>query len=251
MGVVGGAVVAAGASVFCGGGPALADESAGRNIGLVVVDNSSADSLVAIDHLFETDHMVETGRLFGTDHIVETDRLFGTDHIVETDRLFGTGRLFGTDHMVETDRLFAADRLQAFDRLPLIDNSSADSWLEVDRTLNTLMGSRGTAGSDHDGGGGAIDVRTGDTSGALPGPGSGAGRAAEAEPEQSGPGTGSRTATAPGPPGDDEGDDDEGDADTEEPEAEGGSGGGAAALVSPLSWVTQIGHPMWQGESGD
>ncbi|MFJ2094321.1 hypothetical protein ACIOEW_34465 [Streptomyces sp. NPDC087901] len=39
-----------------------------------------------------------------------------------------------------------------------IDNSNADSWLEVDRTLNVLGPlSRGTAGSDHDGGGGAIE----------------------------------------------------------------------------------------------
>ncbi|RDG37503.1 hypothetical protein DVH02_14345 [Streptomyces corynorhini] len=43
--------------------------------------------------------------------------------------------------------------------LLVIDNSHADSWLEVDRTLNFLIGSKGTAGSDHDGGGGAIDVR--------------------------------------------------------------------------------------------
>ncbi|MFD7526478.1 hypothetical protein ACFV8E_02485 [Streptomyces sp. NPDC059849] len=42
--------------------------------------------------------------------------------------------------------------------LVTIDNSNADSWLEVDRTLNVLGPlSKGTAGSDHDGGGGAID----------------------------------------------------------------------------------------------
>lgn len=42
--------------------------------------------------------------------------------------------------------------------LVTIDNSNADSWLEVDRTLNVLGPlSRGTAGSDHDGGGGAIE----------------------------------------------------------------------------------------------
>ncbi|MDX3854135.1 hypothetical protein [Streptomyces sp. AK02-01A] len=52
--------------------------------------------------------------------------------------------------------------------LLVIDNSSADSWLEVDRTLNTLVGGKGTAGSDHDGGGGAVDVRTGDVSGSGP-----------------------------------------------------------------------------------
>ncbi|WNE99623.1 hypothetical protein PS467_31975 [Streptomyces luomodiensis] len=67
--------------------------------------------------------------------------------------------------------------------LVVIDNSFADSWLEVDRTLNTLLLSRGTAGSDHDGGGGAIDVVAGDTAGA--------------------------------------------------------------------DWVAQLGHPPWQGESGD
>ncbi|MBK3592089.1 MULTISPECIES: hypothetical protein [Streptomyces] len=36
--------------------------------------------------------------------------------------------------------------------------SNADSWLEIDRTLNVLAPlSKGTAGSDHDGGGGAIE----------------------------------------------------------------------------------------------
>ncbi|MBA6441404.1 MULTISPECIES: hypothetical protein [Streptomyces] len=50
--------------------------------------------------------------------------------------------------------------------LVVVDNSGADSWLEVDRTLNTLLLSRGTAGSDHDGGGGAIDVVAGDIAGA-------------------------------------------------------------------------------------
>ncbi|MBT2383566.1 hypothetical protein [Streptomyces sp. ISL-11] len=47
----------------------------------------------------------------------------------------------------------------------VIDNSRADSWLEVDRTGNSLVGGRGTAGSDHDGGGGAIDVRNRDVGG--------------------------------------------------------------------------------------
>lgn len=40
--------------------------------------------------------------------------------------------------------------------LLIIDNSNADSWLEVDRTLNTLINSEGTAGSDHDGDGGDV-----------------------------------------------------------------------------------------------
>ncbi|WEO94535.1 hypothetical protein A6P39_011235 [Streptomyces sp. FXJ1.172] len=34
--------------------------------------------------------------------------------------------------------------------ITVIDNSHADSWLEVDRTANVQTG-RGTAGSDHDG----------------------------------------------------------------------------------------------------
>ncbi|MEV4973379.1 hypothetical protein [Streptomyces scopuliridis] len=67
--------------------------------------------------------------------------------------------------------------------LVVIDNSHADSWLEVDRTLNMLFRSKGTAGSDHDGGGGAIDVQTGDVSergngsgnGSTNGPGNGSG----------------------------------------------------------------------------
>ncbi|MFE5868895.1 hypothetical protein ACFQ6V_09615 [Streptomyces roseifaciens] len=49
----------------------------------------------------------------------------------------------------------------------VVDNSRADSWLEVDRTANTLIGSKGTAGSDHDGGGGAIDVRNRDVGGSA------------------------------------------------------------------------------------
>ncbi|MFD7667382.1 hypothetical protein [Streptomyces sp. NPDC059788] len=49
--------------------------------------------------------------------------------------------------------------------LLVVDNSAADSWLEIDRTLNTLLAGKGTAGSDHDGGGGAIDVRTRDANG--------------------------------------------------------------------------------------
>jgi hypothetical protein len=39
--------------------------------------------------------------------------------------------------------------------ITVIDNSHADSWLEVDRTANVQTGS-GTAGSDHDGS--AVDV---------------------------------------------------------------------------------------------
>ncbi|MEU1009939.1 hypothetical protein ACIP4Y_09720 [Streptomyces sp. NPDC088810] len=39
--------------------------------------------------------------------------------------------------------------------ITVIDNSQADSWLEVDRAANVQTGS-GTAGSDHDGS--AVDV---------------------------------------------------------------------------------------------
>ncbi|MCD9141863.1 hypothetical protein [Streptomyces albireticuli] len=46
-----------------------------------------------------------------------------------------------------------------------VDNSGADSWLEVDRTANTVAAGKGTAGSDHDGGGGAIDVHNRDVTG--------------------------------------------------------------------------------------
>ncbi|MFF5564852.1 hypothetical protein ACFY7Z_01170 [Streptomyces sp. NPDC012623] len=59
--------------------------------------------------------------------------------------------------------------------LVVIDNSHADSWLEVDRTLNFLIGSKGTAGSDHDGGGGAIDVQAGAGADTTAGPGTGSG----------------------------------------------------------------------------
>lgn len=51
--------------------------------------------------------------------------------------------------------------------LVTIDNSNADSWLEVDRTLNVLGPlSKGTAGSDHDGGGGAVEQHLTGPSGA-------------------------------------------------------------------------------------
>ncbi|MFF2846487.1 hypothetical protein ACFVT5_09150 [Streptomyces sp. NPDC058001] len=46
----------------------------------------------------------------------------------------------------------AADGLIA---LTLVDNSGADSWLEVDRTANYNTGA-GTSGSDHDGS--AVDL---------------------------------------------------------------------------------------------
>ncbi len=46
----------------------------------------------------------------------------------------------------------------------LIDNSHADSWLEVDRTLDQEVGA-GTAGSDHDGP--EVRVRASPASGAA------------------------------------------------------------------------------------
>ncbi|MFF7555166.1 hypothetical protein [Streptomyces olivaceus] len=52
--------------------------------------------------------------------------------------------------------------------LVTIDNSNADSWLEIDRTLNTLAPlSKGTAGSDHDGGGGAVEQHLTDSNARL------------------------------------------------------------------------------------
>ncbi|WP_330337156.1 hypothetical protein [Streptomyces sp. NBC_00557] len=44
----------------------------------------------------------------------------------------------------------AAPALASGNLITVIDNSHADSWLEVDRTAN-LQAGRGTAGSDHDG----------------------------------------------------------------------------------------------------
>ncbi|WP_053708654.1 hypothetical protein [Streptomyces sp. NRRL B-3648] len=49
----------------------------------------------------------------------------------------------------------AAPAVASGSLITVIDNSHADSWLEVDRTANVQTGS-GTAGSDHDGS--AVDV---------------------------------------------------------------------------------------------
>jgi hypothetical protein len=49
----------------------------------------------------------------------------------------------------------AAQAVASDSLITVIDNSEADSWLEVDRTANLQNGS-GTAGSDHDGS--AVDV---------------------------------------------------------------------------------------------
>ncbi|GGR73336.1 MULTISPECIES: hypothetical protein [Streptomyces] len=49
----------------------------------------------------------------------------------------------------------AAPAVASESLITVIDNSEADSWLEVDRTANLQNGS-GTAGSDHDGS--AVDV---------------------------------------------------------------------------------------------
>ncbi|MCQ8192896.1 hypothetical protein [Streptomyces rugosispiralis] len=72
----------------------------------------------------------------------------------------------GAPHDEDREPEEAAPASDQHNGLVVIDNSAADSWLEVDRTLNTLLLSRGTAGSDHDGGGGAIDVVAGDIPGA-------------------------------------------------------------------------------------
>ncbi|WP_241562212.1 hypothetical protein [Streptomyces hoynatensis] len=99
-----------------------------------------------------------------------------------------------------------------------IDNSNADSWLEVDRTLNMLAPfSKGTAGSDHDGGGGAIEQTVTDSAGtglqAAPDE-----DGAEEEEEEE---TGESAATG--------GDDPEGDADAKPGESAGARAPGAPA----------------------
>ncbi|MEE1769658.1 hypothetical protein PUR34_16275 [Streptomyces sp. JV185] len=95
--------------------------------------------------------------------------------------------------------------------LVTIDNSNADSWLEVDRTLNVLGPlSKGTAGSDHDGGGGAIDQNVSSSQGvgvqAAPNENEDEGD----EDESEGTAPGSDAAPESAATG---GDDDEGDAD--------------------------------------
>ncbi|WP_335937069.1 hypothetical protein [Streptomyces sp. PTD5-9] len=95
-----------------------------------------------------------------------------------------------------------------------IDNSNADSWLEVDRTANVLAPlSKGTAGSDHDGGGGAIDQNVSASRGV----------GVQAAPDESGEEDEEEEAAEAATPARDPdsggaatgGDDDEGDADTE------------------------------------
>ncbi|MEV6051385.1 hypothetical protein [Streptomyces sp. NPDC052107] len=49
----------------------------------------------------------------------------------------------------------AAPAVASGSLITVVDNSHADSWLEVDRAANVQTGS-GTAGSDHDGS--AVDV---------------------------------------------------------------------------------------------
>ncbi|MFC9428001.1 hypothetical protein [Streptomyces sp. NPDC056987] len=138
--------------------------------------------------------------------------------------------------------------------LVVIDNSHADSWLEVDRTLNTLISSKGTAGSDHDGGGGAIDVRTGDTSGTAPAPapapapvtapapapGAGQGQG-QAQPPASAPESGTASpsdqARPPAPAG--------------APPPAPAPARAANSTPSLLGWIAQIGHPPWQGDDGE
>ncbi|MEU3709340.1 hypothetical protein [Streptomyces catenulae] len=89
-----------------------------------------------------------------------------------------------------------------------IDNSHADSWLEVDRTLNVLAPlSKGTAGSDHDGGGGAIDQRVESGRGVTQKTVPHDDPRSAADGEEDGAGPRQRTGAATG------GDDPEGDAD--------------------------------------
>ncbi|MFF3631256.1 hypothetical protein [Streptomyces sp. NPDC002164] len=102
-----------------------------------------------------------------------------------------------------------------------IDNSNADSWLEVDRTANVLAPlSKGTAGSDHDGGGGAIDQNVSASQGvgvqAAPDEQADEEEEEDAAPRNPAPRNPAPESAATG------GDDDEGDADTERDARAGG-----------------------------
>ncbi|MCX4549413.1 hypothetical protein OG204_19825 [Streptomyces sp. NBC_01387] len=99
-----------------------------------------------------------------------------------------------------------------------IDNSNADSWLEVDRTLNILGPfSKGTAGSDHDGGGGAIEQTvTGSQNGGVQAAPNERGDDEGDEKKNEGttePGGGTKSGGAKSGSAATGGDDDEGDAD--------------------------------------
>ncbi|MCX4847300.1 hypothetical protein [Streptomyces sp. NBC_00893] len=97
--------------------------------------------------------------------------------------------------------------------LVTIDNSNADSWLEVDRTLNVLGPfSKGTAGSDHDGGGGAIDQNVTSSQGVGVQAAPDESEDEEEEEEEAGTGAAPGSARAPESAATG-GDDDEGDAD--------------------------------------
>ncbi|MFF8916695.1 hypothetical protein ACF08M_26080 [Streptomyces sp. NPDC015032] len=136
--------------------------------------------------------------------------------------------------------------------LVTIDNSNADSWLEVDRTLNVLGPfSKGTAGSDHDGGGGAIDqnVSSSQGVGVQAAPDENANESTnEIEDEDEGeaaagaerpagaaaPGPGPRPGPAAGPESAASGgDDDEGDADHESTRRSRRAGADTAAPSRP------------------
>ncbi|MFJ2674030.1 MULTISPECIES: hypothetical protein [unclassified Streptomyces] len=126
--------------------------------------------------------------------------------------------------------------------LLVVDNSHADSWLEVDRTLNMLFRSKGTAGSDHDGGGGAIDVQTGNNgtgsgdpggSCSCPRPSSGS-EASPAPSSGQSPGSGSGSGSG----------------------AASGAGSGSGSVSGSgsrgvIEQIGQIGHPPYQGENGE
>lgn len=115
-----------------------------------------------------------------------------------------------------------------------IDNSNADSWLEVDRTLNTLAPlSKGTAGSDHDGGGGAVEQHAAGGSSAQ----------LQAAPVERGRGPEDRESAAAG-------DDAEGGADRETtPAAQkdlrtGSTGGRGTNACAPSATAPRGDHPV-------
>ena len=104
-----------------------------------------------------------------------------------------------------------------------IDNSNADSWVETDRCANVLGPlSHGTAGSDHDGGGGAVEQHvTGSTGTGL-----------QAAPDEHGTADDDASAPPAAPPAKSAatgGDDPEGDADHDDSPAAPGAPSGNTA----------------------
>ncbi|MFD7426675.1 hypothetical protein ACFV6Z_06390 [Streptomyces sp. NPDC059818] len=117
-----------------------------------------------------------------------------------------------------------------------IDNSNADSWLEIDRTLNVLGPlSRGTAGSDHDGGGGAIEQH-------VTGPSDARLQAAPVEQGEHDDTDGQEAGAAAG------GDDPEGDADRDATSGTGQNAGTGTGGTGPQGAGPCASRPATPGE---